>query len=394
MDTLDRLLCTVRMNGDDRVVLVSNFTQTLDLFVDLCKRRGWGYVRLDGTTSVKKRQKLCDELDDRTNNIFCFLLSSKAGGCGLNLVGANRLVLFDPDWNPAVDKQAAARVWRDGQKRRCFVYRMMSTGTIEEKVYQRQLSKEGLQDVMGGAAKDNLVGMEDLKDLFSLRVDTESDTHDTLACVCAERHREWQATGEIRPPDGMAPEDMPRYRGFLGQKGRLSVLVLVHPPFSSHTGLIGVWLVGRPKEEMLQQWAHHVLASTVPDPMFRLAHACDYVTPTTFPHYGKGSKASKPSVSCSLLPFVFPSSLAYFCMCFFLQLCVCEQCTVSKEVLAEGTHEESKRQQPPIAPKRASPPERDWRDWQGECAHSWARCGWARCRRHSPGQRADSRRET
>lgn len=70
---------------------------------------------------------------------------TQAGGCGLNLVGASRLVLFDPDWNPANDKQAGARIWRDGQTRLVFEYRFLATGSIEEKVYQRQLSKEGLQ---------------------------------------------------------------------------------------------------------------------------------------------------------------------------------------------------------------------------------------------------------
>lgn len=54
------------------------------------------------------------------------MLSSKAGGCGLNLIGANRLVMFDPDWNPANDDQAMARVWRDGQKKPCFVYRFLA----------------------------------------------------------------------------------------------------------------------------------------------------------------------------------------------------------------------------------------------------------------------------
>ena len=54
------------------------------------------------------------------------MLSSKAGGCGLNLIGANRLVMFDPDWNPANDDQAMARVWRDGQKKICFIYRLLS----------------------------------------------------------------------------------------------------------------------------------------------------------------------------------------------------------------------------------------------------------------------------
>lgn len=58
------------------------------------------------------------------------MLSSKAGGCGLNLIGANRLVMFDPDWNPANDEQAMARVWRDGQKKTCYIYRLLSVRMV------------------------------------------------------------------------------------------------------------------------------------------------------------------------------------------------------------------------------------------------------------------------
>lgn len=60
------------------------------------------------------------------NAEFIFMLSSKAGGCGLNLIGANRLVMFDPDWNPANDEQAMARVWRDGQRKTCYIYRLLA----------------------------------------------------------------------------------------------------------------------------------------------------------------------------------------------------------------------------------------------------------------------------
>jgi DNA repair and recombination RAD54-like protein len=92
---------------------------------------------MDGTMSIPKRQKLVDQFNDPEGKEFIFLLSSKAGGCGINLVGANRLILFDPgkeylnlniaicphiclvDWNPAADQQALARVWRDGQKKEC-----------------------------------------------------------------------------------------------------------------------------------------------------------------------------------------------------------------------------------------------------------------------------------
>ena len=70
------------------------------------------------------------------------------------------LVLFDPDWNPACDKQAAGRIWREGQKRRCFIYRFMSTNTVEEKIIQRQLSKEGSQDIVDDREQVNVFSTE------------------------------------------------------------------------------------------------------------------------------------------------------------------------------------------------------------------------------------------
>lgn len=98
---LDTLLAFIRSTTDDKVVLVSNYTQTMDFFEKLCHLRGYGYTRLDGSMAIKKRMKVVDRFNDPTNKQeFVFMLSSKAGGCGLNLIGANRLVMFDPDWNP------------------------------------------------------------------------------------------------------------------------------------------------------------------------------------------------------------------------------------------------------------------------------------------------------
>ncbi|CAI5958852.1 unnamed protein product, partial [Closterium sp. NIES-65] len=180
MVVLARLLAHLRTHTTDRIVLVSNYTQTLDLFAQLCREHGYPFMRLDGGTSVGKRQKLVQQFNDPHADEFVFLLSSKAGGCGLNLIGGNRLVLFDPDWNPANDKQAAARVWRDGQKKRVFVYRFLAAGTIEEKVFQRQMAKEGLQQVVDsekqseGRAQVNLLSAEELRDLFMLRSSTLS----------------------------------------------------------------------------------------------------------------------------------------------------------------------------------------------------------------------------
>lgn len=123
---LDVMLAGIKTNTNDKIVLVSNYTQTLDLFERLCRKRGYKYVRLDGSMSIKKRSKVVDAFNNEDSDQFVFMLSSKAGGCGLNLIGANRLVMFDPDWNPANDDQAMARVWRDGQKKVCYVYRMLA----------------------------------------------------------------------------------------------------------------------------------------------------------------------------------------------------------------------------------------------------------------------------
>ena len=105
MMLLDSILALTKASSDDKFVLVSNYTQTLDVCQDLCKMRGYGYCRLDGSMAIKKRAKLVAQFNDPDSSDFVFMLSSKAGGCGLNLIGANRLIMFDPDWNPANDDQ-------------------------------------------------------------------------------------------------------------------------------------------------------------------------------------------------------------------------------------------------------------------------------------------------
>ncbi|KAK2196737.1 bifunctional Helicase [Babesia duncani] len=182
---LHRLLHQIRTQTNDRVVIISNYTSTLDVFERLCRECHYPFMRLDGALSIKKRHKLVTTFNDPHSGSFIFLLSSKAGGCGINLIGANRLVLFDPDWNPANDKQALARIWRDGQKKTCYIYRFFSTGTIEEKIYQRQICKDGLSSMIvtegANELKDSLSG-EYLQNIFDYKTDTMSDTHDSLNC--------------------------------------------------------------------------------------------------------------------------------------------------------------------------------------------------------------------
>ena len=184
MSVLDRMLARIRQDTNDKIVLISNYTQTLDIFDKLCRSRGYGCLRLDGTMNVNKRQKLVDKFNDPDGEEFVFLLSSKAGGCGLNLIGANRLVLFDPDWNPAADQQALARVWRDGQKKDCFVYRFIATGSIEEKIFQRQSHKQSLSSCVVDSAEDveRHFTLDSLKELFQYKPGTTSDTHDSFKC--------------------------------------------------------------------------------------------------------------------------------------------------------------------------------------------------------------------
>lgn len=181
---LERMLARMRKDSDDKIVLISNYTQTLDVIEKMCRARGYPNLRLDGTMNVNKRQKLVDRFNDPNGDEFIFLLSSKAGGCGINLIGANRLILLDPDWNPAADQQALARVWRDGQKKDCFVYRFMGTGTIEEKIFQRQSHKQALSSTVVDSAEDveRHFTLESLRELFQFKPGTRSDTHDTFKC--------------------------------------------------------------------------------------------------------------------------------------------------------------------------------------------------------------------
>ncbi|EIW85115.1 DNA repair protein, SNF2 family [Coniophora puteana RWD-64-598 SS2] len=181
---LERFLHQMRTTTNDKIVLISNYTQTLDLFEKLCRSKKYGYFRLDGTMSITKRQKLVDQFNNPEGKEFIFLLSSKAGGCGINLIGANRLILFDPDWNPAADQQALARVWRDGQKKECFVYRFISTGTIEEKIFQRQASKQALSSAVVDEKEDaeRHFSLEALRQLFLFKENTLSETHETFKC--------------------------------------------------------------------------------------------------------------------------------------------------------------------------------------------------------------------
>ena len=199
---LDHLLHIIRHQTDEKVVLVSNYTSTLDLLQTLLTSTALPFLRLDGSTPVKQRQGLVDEFNrGTTRSHFAFLLSAKAGGMGINLIGASRLILFDVDWNPATDDQAMARIHREGQKRHCKIYRFLIKGGLEERIWQRQVVKRGLADSIleggsgggggrggggGGGSKNGVAqfSREELRDLFRLDEKEGLRTHELIGCPC------------------------------------------------------------------------------------------------------------------------------------------------------------------------------------------------------------------
>ena len=133
----------------------------------LAKEQGFAFCRMDGSTPIVKRQALVDLFNGRAD-IFLFLLTTRVGGLGINLVGADRVILFDPDWNPSVDIQARERCWRIGQRRPVTVYRLITSGTIEEKIYHRQIFKTVLSNRVLGEGNDLCsFTSTNLNDLFS-----------------------------------------------------------------------------------------------------------------------------------------------------------------------------------------------------------------------------------
>ncbi|EME85402.1 uncharacterized protein MYCFIDRAFT_213848 [Pseudocercospora fijiensis CIRAD86] len=186
LQVFDSLLHQIHTHTDEKVVVVSNYTSTMDVLGRLLTSMDMSFLRLDGSTPTNKRQEIVDHFNRwPRKKAFVLLLSAKAGGVGLNLIGASRLVMFDMDWNPATDLQAMARVHRDGQKRPCFIYRLLTQGALDEKIFQRQVSKVGLADsIVDGKAAASGFTQAELRDLFTLDEGEDCQTHKLLGCSC------------------------------------------------------------------------------------------------------------------------------------------------------------------------------------------------------------------
>lgn len=148
---LDQLLKKLKEEGH-RILLYFQMTRMIDLMEEYLTYRNYKYCRLDGSTKLEDRRDTVADFQTRPE-IFVFLLSTRAGGLGINLTSADTVIFYDSDWNPTIDSQAMDRAHRLGQTKQVTVYRMITRGTIEERIRKRALQKEEVQRVVisGGA---------------------------------------------------------------------------------------------------------------------------------------------------------------------------------------------------------------------------------------------------
>jgi len=160
LQLLDKLLAKLKTGGH-RVLIFSQMTRLLDILEDYCWIRKHNYCRLDGQTDHDLRTEYIDAFNAPGSDKFLFLLSTRAGGLGINLQTADTVILFDSDWNPQVDLQAQDRAHRIGQKKQVHIYRLLTADTIEEKILERAELKLRMDAVViqgGRADSSNKIG--------------------------------------------------------------------------------------------------------------------------------------------------------------------------------------------------------------------------------------------
>lgn len=151
MVLVSKLLPKLKNEGH-KVLIFSQFLKQLDMLERYCEINGFGYERLDGSTSGSLRQSAIDRFSRPNSKSNVFLLSTKAGGVGINLIAADTVIIFDSDWNPQNDLQAQSRCHRIGQKKTVQIYRLVTRNTYESEMFDRASRKLGLEHAILGTA--------------------------------------------------------------------------------------------------------------------------------------------------------------------------------------------------------------------------------------------------
>ncbi|KAL6454595.1 INO80 Chromatin-remodeling ATPase INO80 [Candida maltosa Xu316] len=143
---LDELLVDLKRDGH-RVLIYFQMTKMMELFQEYLAYRSYQYIRLDGSTTIESRREMVSQWQSN-DDIFIFMLSTRAGGLGLNLTSADTVIFYDSDWNPTIDAQAMDRAHRIGQTKKVTVYRLLTKNTIEERIRQKAQNKEEIQKLV------------------------------------------------------------------------------------------------------------------------------------------------------------------------------------------------------------------------------------------------------
>jgi SNF2 family DNA or RNA helicase len=166
---LDRLLEYVEegIQSGQRMVIFSQFTSMLKIIKCSFDEKSWSYHSLDGQTPPKERVEMAERFNNGEKSLF--LISLKAGGTGLNLIGGDTVILYDTWWNPAIEEQAADRVYRYGQTKTVQVIKLIANGTIEEKILDLHEKKKALVDAIIQPGEETLQSLsaEDIKRLLA-----------------------------------------------------------------------------------------------------------------------------------------------------------------------------------------------------------------------------------
>jgi len=172
-------------SGNHRCLIFTQMSRVLDVLESFLNLHAYRYVRLDGNTKTEERQKLMERFNT-DERIFCFILTTRAGGVGLNLTGADCVIFYDNDWNPSVDAQAQDRAHRIGQTRTVHIYRLVSERTVEENILAKADQKRNLESLVIEQAEFNKDGFAKLNVLDLLKQPVREDP---LARVPENRSR-------------------------------------------------------------------------------------------------------------------------------------------------------------------------------------------------------------
>ncbi|XP_061668054.1 chromatin-remodeling ATPase INO80 isoform X1 [Syngnathoides biaculeatus] len=231
---LDILLSRLKAQGH-RVLIYSQMTRMIDLLEEYMVYRKHTYMRLDGSSKISERRDMVADFQSRTD-IFVFLLSTRAGGLGINLTAADTVIFYDSDWNPTVDQQAMDRAHRLGQTKQVTVYRLICQGSIEERILQRAKEKSEIQRVVisGGNFKPDTLKPKEVVSLLldddelekKLRLRQEEKRQQEESSKVKERKRKREKYAEKKKTE--EPES---------KKRKEANLVIIHTPSADNSNL-------------------------------------------------------------------------------------------------------------------------------------------------------------